>query len=194
MGTVPDYTQKFRQKVGLPVAGNERTRKMQFSKPGKIRKSIFVSAIALIVIVDILLVIAYGILFMPVKYAVKYSDLDKNEDYVTVRETPAGSNIFELIEDKSDKYDYLMEVRITGSIPGEKFENYGIMMGGPHSTKNEFVLYGESMGVKNSDMGKYLEYDVNHWDILYPVKRENAFGFLFPKRGICRADYSNFVW
>jgi hypothetical protein len=160
---------------------------MQLAKLNKLKKSRFAEVIFPVIIALIPVIILYCAVFLPVKYAVKYSDLDKNTDYVIVNQTPA-SGVFEIIEDKSGKHDNSMEMIVSGDIPGDEFKNYGIMVG-PSGVTNQFVLYGEFTGEKDFYGEKIMLYNVRDWDILYPVKRGNMTSFLYPKNGICRADY-----
>jgi hypothetical protein len=82
---------------------------------------------------------------MPVKYAVKYSDLDKNTDYVIVEEYSVTGYNFRITEDENGVYDDSVPVRLSGAIPGEKFENYGIRSD-TSGIRHKYVLYGEFAG------------------------------------------------
>ena len=78
-----------------------------------------------------------------------------------------------------NSYDYTGYIGLTGKIPLNAYRNYY-----PSIRFNKFICYGSVVGENTFEEYKYWEFNVENWDVLYPVTRDSIFpDFLQPKYG-----------
>lgn len=119
--------------------------------------------------------------FSPIKYAVKQGNLNKADDYLIVKVQKSTISEWIAIGDNKCIYDDAKNVRLTGNIPSGY--DYNIETGG-----NIFICYGKVEGTSDLHGEKYYIYNVENWEILYPVKRNSCFEKVLPDSYLCGFD------
>lgn len=119
--------------------------------------------------------------FMPVKQAIKQDSLDKTENYIIVNVQKATISEWIAIGDNKRDYNVPKDVRLTGNAPSGY--NYDIEVG-----HNTFICYGKPDGDGDLHGEKYNIFNVERWEILYPVKRNSPFDWVLPNSYLCRFD------
>jgi hypothetical protein len=127
-----------------------------------------------------LLVVLLSVIFIasfwfPIKLAVKKQTLKDKEYLICKKVTTTG---FEWIAVEGT-YSFCGYVRLEGKVPLEEYRNFY-----PSVRCNQFVCYGNVIGEDIFDGDKYLIFNVERWDVLYPVQRESFIPkFMQPKYG-----------
>jgi len=109
----------------------------------------------------------------------------RNLDYIVCRWSRVSGANFKLLYDengnRSDTY-----ILVTGIKLEEKL-SYEFLI-----SKNRFVFYvDERIEYFDTEWGEYvIEYKVNSWDVLYPVKRDSDSLFGFKPKYILKSDMS----
>ena len=127
----------------------------------------------------VLIVVLVG--FIPVKQAIKQDSLVKTENYIIVKVQKATISEWVAIGDNKGDYDLPRDVRLTGNAPSGY--NYDVEVG-----DNTFICYGNSDGIGDFHGEKYDIFNVEKWEILYPVKRNSFFDWILPNSYLCRYD------
>lgn len=119
--------------------------------------------------------------FYPVKWSVTRQQLDDRKDYILVEPYLVTVAPWKIIEDKNGKYDDYCAVRLVGNEPNEF--NSSVDLG-----HNIFVCYGKFLEDGNLAGETYKVFEVENWDILFPIKRNSIFSPFMPKSFLCKAD------
>lgn len=119
--------------------------------------------------------------FLPVKYAVKRDNLNITGDYLIVKVQKSTISQWVAIGDSKGIYDDNIDVRLTGNVPSGY--NYDIETG-----ENIFICYGVFDGSADLHGQKYDIFNVESWEILYPVKRNSLFDKVLPDSYLCGFD------
>ncbi len=119
--------------------------------------------------------------FIPIKFAVKQEDLDRSENYIIVKVQTATVAPWIAIGDNKGNYDMPKDVRLSGNVPSGF--NYDVAVG-----QNAFVCYGKSGGTKDLYGEEYEDFNVERWEILYPVKRNSNLDWIWPDSYLCIFD------
>ncbi len=143
----------------------------------------------------LIIIIAYVSIFLfPLKFSVKKS-------YNSINPEPVKSSDSFLICDYTDGPDPRWEVIgndkglfirsdstpqpecifVKGNFPYKKL-NYDVLK----YSENRFILKGKVTGEKKFYGGVFKVFEVEHWDILYPIKQPYPF---MPKRWLVKFDY-----
>lgn len=132
-------------------------------------------------IVLILLVVILIILYMPIKFSVKINELNDKRNYIVTEVQKATIAPWTLI-DVNGYYFETRDIRLTGNEPTGF--NLGIETAG-----NKFVCYGSNFekGFLNDE--QYHIFNVEDWDIVYPIKRKSFFKNILPKKYLSIYDY-----
>ena len=125
------------------------------------------------------IIIAVIIGFIPVKHAVKR--LNEADDYIAVNVEKATISQWIAVGDNKGDYEVQNDVRLTGNAPSGY--NYAVEVG-----HNTFICYGKFDGVGDLHGEKYDIFNVEKWEILYPVKRNLRFDWILPNSYLCRFD------
>lgn len=134
-----------------------------------------------IIYIFILIILAPLVMIniFPVKLAITESGL-KDKEYMICEVIKTTG--FDWRVEKSS-YGYKGLVILEGNIPIEGYE-FGITYG-----ENKFVVYGEFVSdIMLYGDDKYRIFNVEKWDILYPVHRNSLREFIGPKYGINLLD------
>ena len=121
-----------------------------------------------------------------VKIAIKMGDLNGKEYIICKREVTTGYNYQLIIDENGESHKYKL-IRVTGFHPSQQ------KMPEIYWANNSYVLYiTEKKEYFDSDLGEnVIEYIVDNWDILYPVKRDSGLFNIAPKY-ILKSDYSDY--
>jgi hypothetical protein len=120
--------------------------------------------------------------YYPIKTAVKESDIECTGEYVICN--PAYSTGFEW-GCMSSSTMYEGGIFIEGALEKPRSAiKYDVL------PNNSFIFYGEFIGERDSDVGKYPVFRAKNWDIIAPVKRNTIFpNFLCPQYGLSWVDF-----
>lgn len=127
------------------------------------------------------IIIAVFIGFIPVKHAVKQEHLEKTDEYIIVNVQKATISQWIAVGDNNGEYDAPKDVRLTGEAPSGY--NYDVEVG-----HNTFICYGKFDGLGDLHGEKYDIFNVERWEILYPVNRNSPFDWILPNSYLCRFD------
>ena len=125
---------------------------------------------------------------IPMKFAILKEDIDKERSYIVVEVVGAADEYWNIIDYSDDlkdliekKPDILKKTLLDGK-PIEVFDRGYCVL-----SYNKFVCYGRYTNTRqiSEDLCFYM-YDLEDWDILYPIKR--AYGFS-PRSYLCNADF-----
>jgi len=123
----------------------------------------------------LLLLIIILSLWLPIKLAIKKDMVDNQEYFICEKVSTTG---FEWIV-VDGNYNYTGYIELKGKIPLEEYRNYY-----PSIRFNKFVCLGQIVGEDIFDGYKYLIFNVDRWEVLYPVQRDSLIPeFLLPKYG-----------
>ena len=140
----------------------------------------------IIVCVFLLIVIVTGIiLFAPVKFALKQSDLKEiNEPYYLVKWVQVTGASWMIVGDQNGYYEQPIYVIAEGETPSI-VKNYSIATG-----DNIYLCYGNYIGKETILDGEEMleKYNFTGWDILYPIRRNGLLPFM-PERYLCKLDF-----
>ena len=128
-----------------------------------------------------LVFIALFVGFTPDKKALKQDNLDKTDSYIIVHVQKATISQWITVGDNKGDYDIPKDIRLTGNAPSGY--NYDVEVG-----DNAFVCYGKFDGVGDLNGEEYYVFNVDRWEILYPVKRNSPFDWILPNSYLCRFD------
>lgn len=134
-----------------------------------------------ICILSAVVLIAVLIGFIPVKRAIKQDGLDKAASYITVNVQKATISQWIAVGDDKGDYDTPRDVRLTGNVPSGY--NYDVEAG-----HNTFICYGEFDTAGDFHGEEYDIFNVETWEILYPVKRNSSLDWILPSSYLCRFD------
>ena len=127
----------------------------------------------------------YKMVFTPVKYALKQSDLDSKEAYFLIKWIQVTGSDWMIIGDQNGLYEHPLYIIADGKIPSV-VSNYAIATG-----HNTYICYGSYEGEADIGGGHFLsKYHFTDWDILYPVQRNGLIPFM-PKGYLCKWDFVN---
>lgn len=127
-----------------------------------------------------LLIILLPVIFIasfwfPIKLAVKKDTLIDKEYFICEKVVTTGFE-WHAVE---GTYDFCGYVRLEGKVPLEGYRNFY-----PSVRFNQFVCHGKVIGEDVFDGYKFLIFNVERWDVLYPVQRESFIPeFIQPKYG-----------
>lgn len=132
--------------------------------------------------VFLILIATLGQGYLPVKKAVKQENIDTSRSYILVKVQKSTVSPWIAVGDNDGYYEIRRNTYLTGVEP-QGF-NYGIDFG-----DNTFICYGQYSGIREFASGEHYAFNVESWDILYPVMREGSlFKAIQPRTYICRFD------
>ena len=132
-------------------------------------------------IISLVCLIALLIGFIPVKKAVKKEYLDKADNYIIVNVQKSTVSQWIAIGNNKGNYDVPRDVKLIGNVPDGY--NYAVETG-----HNSFVCYGKFCGAGDFYGDKYDVFNVDRWEILYPIKRDSLFNGILPNSYLCIFD------
>lgn len=112
---------------------------------------------------------------IPVKRAIKYGNIDRNNTFILIKANKATVSKWFIYEDNSQQYNVPIPVRLNEDILSGY--NYTIDI-----ADNMFVCYGEYTEDKDLKGVIYKNFNVSSWNIINPIKRDSIFESLFPKK------------
>ena len=133
---------------------------------------------------------------IPIKFAVKETELDKRKTYIVVEFVGATEEYWKIIDYSDDLKDLIgknpeiLTRTMLSDTSLESFDQgYGVL------SYNKFICYGKYTDIdkdldiikSNNFVPHFINYEVEDWDIIYPIKR--AYGFS-PKSYLCNADFN----
>ena len=128
----------------------------------------------------LILVILVASFWFPVKHAIKKEFLTNEEFLICNKVSTTGFDWIVI----DGTYNYFGYIKLVGKVPLEEYENYY-----PSVRLSNFVCFGKVVGEDIFDGIEFLIFDVERWEVLYPVKREVVlFEFLQPKYGFTLWD------
>ena len=142
-------------------------------------------------VIIILLAIAIGIGYIPLKFAKNPSDYSLDSDnYIICFETRVtGCDWSKILEFEGDD---LISSYKNRQIVAEGFNFYGKS---PLNDKfkldfqNLYVVYGKHFEKPIEDeFYENISYTCEKWEILYPINRNHIFGIFMPRRYLCIFD------
>lgn len=132
------------------------------------------------VVLIFLCIVAIG--YLPIKVAVKEENLNHEDSYILVQEheVTAISTWF-AIGDNTTMYETLKSVELRGNVP----PSFGVAI---DFAQNTFICYGEFTGTGDFYGEEYAIFEVEEWNIVYPVQRAAIVPFLWPEFYLCLYD------
>lgn len=125
--------------------------------------------------------------FLPAKYAIKLSEIDKNRNYMICEQTTATECYYKILYDSQNrKIDYVIGVGKISNPVKISYNSFGYL--------NKYVIYGDTslpifMYSLESGIDYYgVELSDYELEILYPIKRISLFGSILPKSYICKFE------
>lgn len=132
-----------------------------------------------ILLIVFLGVIIYGM--MPVKQAINEDSLEKSKDFIIVNAQKSTISQWIAIGGNSGYYNEHKNVKLKGTPPS----GYTYSVEAGHNT---FVCYGHYVEEKDFYGEKYTVFNVESWEILYPIKRDSLFSKILPSSFLCNFD------
>lgn len=136
-----------------------------------------------LILILILILILSGFIYAlyPIKFGVKYEDINKEKNYIIV--SPCTTTIAQwiIIEINGDICQDEIYVRLSENEPSGF--NYEVEAG-----VNKFVCYGDFIEDGDFYGERYLNFIVSEWDIIIPIKRVSIFDCILPKKYLCNLD------
>lgn len=134
---------------------------------------------------------------IPMKFAILKEDIDKERSYIVIEFVGATDEYWNIIDYSDDLKDLINknpeiltktlidDMDIKNSVEDFYFE-FCI------PSYNKFVCYGKYTDTRriSEDLCFYM-YDLEDWDILYPIKRTYSF---LPKSYLCNADFKGLLF
>ena len=143
--------------------------------------SIFIMAIWLLLPI-LLIVVAYSMVYPPVKYAVKLENLSQNEPYFLIKNAQVTGAYWQLIGDQNGMYDEGVFIHVKSGEPTiVKNLDFAFM-------DNTYVCYGKYVDDVMVASESRPSYEFSYWTILYPIKRNSIFYVIEPKSYIYKAE------
>ena len=128
------------------------------------------------------------------KFAILEEDIDKERSYIVVEFVGATEeywNIVDYSDDLKDLIEKKPDILQKTLLDGKSIESFYYEFGIP--VYNKFVCYGKYTDTREiSEDLCFFMYDVEDWDIIYPIKRY-GYGFL-PKSYLCNADFKGLLF
>lgn len=135
--------------------------------------------------VFIILFVVIGIFYIPVKHAIKVEDINNKETYIVVEVQKSTIAPWRITDSNTSHQNYIEDVMLEGNEP--RGFNLGVETG-----ENKYICYGEKNNERslNADE-KYQVFNVESWNIIFPVKRKSILQKILPKGYLCLYDYCN---
>ena len=115
------------------------------------------------------------------KKALKEENIDQSKEYIIAKIQKATVSQWCAVGDNNGIYETPDNIRLKGNVPSGY--NYAVETG-----NNVFICYGNFCATEELHGEKYKVFNVENWEIAYPVKRNSLFNFLLPKSYLCKYD------
>lgn len=134
-------------------------------------------------LVILCVVIVFLCIYFPIKKAININEIEPSNNYILVEIQKATVSQWVAINKNGQKISEQMNYSLIGNFPFGF--NYGV-----ESASNVYVCFGRDLKQQNTIHGdSYNVFEVDSWEILFPIQRTSLLSKFLPKSYLTLYDY-----